>query len=335
MRRTALKLGPSPSLQHAFSGEDDISCGQQVFKCDCCSLPKRASRFSPSMVKHVGRNKLMVCRRCDHQPCQGENCERMLAPEDVVGAHPQRCADCKPIPCKACAKEYPARTWSTKAQDNYRNQNSALICPACESRGFTSRDWHSYTCQLCTHAQSRHRFDPVQVRHYKERGGRLRCLDCLKTHGECGVCKHWKQAGEQKWTVDQMKKNRKAKQQSTLVCLTCAENGYTAKDMYAYTCAGCSGQGGRWKFDAQDIKHTKSRGDILFCGPCKERERRLLALLNSEKGWRCTCGNKRAQRRCLASCRLYPERCRGCNVGVRPEDIVFMQKKGARFKVLY
>jgi hypothetical protein len=77
-----------------------------------------------------------------------------------------------------------------------------------------------------------------------------------------------------------------------------------------------------------DIKHKSQRKtDILFCPACKEEERRLLGLVRSERAWRCTCGNKRVQLQCMASCQLYPDRCRGCNLGVRSEDIRFLQRR--------
>jgi hypothetical protein len=76
-----------------------------------------------------------------------------------------------------------------------------------------------------------------------------------------------------------------------------------------------------------DIKNKSQRKtDILFCPTCKDKEKRLLELVKSERAWRCTCGNKRVQRKCMASCQLYPDRCRGCNLGVRCEDIKFLQR---------
>ena len=123
-RRAAQGLDLSASLAHALEGEDDVSCGEDVFKCDRCGLRKRASRYSLSMIKHVGRNKLMLCRKSEHQPCKGVDCERMLTSQEMEGDRPSLCAVCKPIPCTACKKEYPAQTWNAHAQKKFRSRGA-------------------------------------------------------------------------------------------------------------------------------------------------------------------------------------------------------------------
>ena len=69
-KRAARGLPPSASLEHAYAGADDLSCGERVHLCGICNLNKRAARFSPSMVKHAQRNKTMVCNACEAMQCK-------------------------------------------------------------------------------------------------------------------------------------------------------------------------------------------------------------------------------------------------------------------------
>ena len=133
---------------------------------------------------------------------------------------------------------------------------------------------------------------------------------------------------EQGWTKKQIEHSRKTTKPTALVCAGCVDRGFTPKDLETYTCEGCDVKQGRHKFAQVDLKHKKQRKtDIFLCPACKDKEQRLLELVKSEKAWRCTCGNKRVQRKCMASCQLYPDRCRGCNLGVRCEDIKFLQRR--------
>ena len=163
---------------------------------------------------------------------------------------------------------------------------------------------------------------------FKRRGGPLRCLECVKTHAKCSVCDKWRKCDEQGWTKNQVELSKKTSRPRPLVCSGCVDRGYAPKDSETYECEGCGVKQGRHKFDKASINNKLKRPqDVLFCPACKDREQRLLAMVQSERAWRCTCGNKRVQRKCMASCRLYPSRCRGCNLGIRSEDIEFLRKK--------
>jgi hypothetical protein len=133
---------------------------------------------------------------------------------------------------------------------------------------------------------------------------------------------------EQGWAKSKIEDSKRKTKPAALVCAGCVDRGFTPKDLQTYTCEGCDAKQGRHKFHEVDIKNKSHRKtDILFCPACKDKEHRLLELVKSRKAWRCTCGNKRVQRKCMASCQLYPDRCRGCNLGVRSEDIKFLQKR--------
>jgi hypothetical protein len=123
-----------------------------------------------------------------------------------------------------------------------------------------------------------------------------------------------------------------SKNKTPLVCGSCVDRGYTPKDLQTYICQGCDVRQGRHKFDHEDIANKQQRGNIcvLSCPSCKSREGKLLLKVQSKAAWYCTCGERllrRDERTCLPSCKLYPDRCRGCNLGVRAEDIEFLARK--------
>ena len=112
------------------------------------------------------------------------------------------------------------------------------------------------------------------------------------------------------------------------------------KDLTPYTCAGCGVKQGRRSFDTKDIEN-KTNADkrkiqyILFCPSCKKREQDLLALMGSNHARECTCGNRRVQRKRMVSCRVYPDRTRGCNLGVRGDDVNFLLKRPSNLQFIY
>ena len=61
-----------------------------------------------------------------------------------------------------------------------------------------------------------------------------------------------------------------------------------------------------------------------FSPPCKEREQRLL-----KTAWKCSCRCNRDHPLHAEKCMLFPNRCRGCNLQVRHEDIRFPSKRAS------
>ena len=343
-RRAALGKPASPALVHGFAGGDDATCEEPVFLCGICETTKRAARFPLSMMKNKDRNKVLACNACVSRRCRtcGETISTAEArAQKDMAVDTWTCKGCSAIKCKHCKEPVPQATWGSIAVDNHKNRGDGLTCEACKGFGRTSADGKTYACDICKSQRGRTRFEEKQVSNYNGRAAKqtkkppLRCLECEKTHARCHVCEKWRKTDEHGWAEAQLKDSRKTKDPRPLVCAGCVDRGYTPKDLGTYKCQGCDVQQGRHKFDKKDMdnkqQHEKHKKKFtLFCPLCKEREERLLTKVQSKSAWHCTCGERllrHLSRTCLPSCKLYPNRCRACNLGVRADDIEFLARR--------
>ena len=117
------------------------------------------------------------------------------------------------------------------------------------------------------------------------------------------------------------------------VCLTCAANGFTPRDVTPYSCAEC-GERGHLKFTRQGLDNYKRRGPKthLVCTDCSKRCAEIESRLQITKALRCTC---RGQQHSYANekCKLYgggAKRWPGCNLtgkdAVPQEDWEFVER---------
>ena len=99
------------------------------------------------------------------------------------------CTECKDkVPCDACKKRYPKKTWPAKALKNAKQQGSKLVCAACRSNGVTAYDLKLYSCQECRHLFGGKKFQYQALKNYKFHGcKRLICTACTDISGVTAV----------------------------------------------------------------------------------------------------------------------------------------------------
>jgi hypothetical protein len=285
---------------------------------------KRAARFSTSMVKNIERNKTLVCNECAVKQCT--KCNAVMKWKCAKGG--ATCKKCDTFNCKHCPEIIRAGDIGVATARHSTYEGSSQICGRCETAGKTLADGRAYACVICKERKYRRRFDEKRIQNYNERGGPLHCLECVKVCSRCAVCKLWKENAAQGWTATKLDKSRRAKTPTALVCANCVGDGYGARDQEPYTCIGCRVTQGRYKFDKNDMNNKvkaekEGKAYILFCEVCRAREGRLLSLVKSPHAWKCKCRHPI----CSPHCPLCPGRSRGCNLGVRREDLAFLAKR--------
>ena len=286
-----------------------------------CDLNKRAARFAPSMVKNARRNNTMVCNECTAKQCKkyGTLMRRRHLKDGGI------CRACTSFRCKHCPEPLCTRDIGAAVARHATYDRVLQMCKGCEAAGKTLADGRPYKCVICKERKYRRRFDEKQILNHNERGGPLVFFEA---RARCAVCELWKETETQGWTATKLEDSRRKKKPTALVCGSCVGDGYGPADPKPYTCIGCRVTQGRYKFDKKDMNNNQQaekqgKPYVLFCKVCRAREGRLLSLVKSPHAWKCKCGCPI----CIPHCPLYPGRCRGCNLGVRHEDIALLKKR--------
>jgi hypothetical protein len=193
----------------AYSGADDLNCGEPVYLCGICNMNKRAARFSSSMVKNAQRNETMVCNDCASKQCRecGTLMERMHSRDGLI------CAPCNTFKCKHCPTAIRAGDIVAAAARHATYERVLQMCEGCEAAGKTLADGMPYRCLICREQKYRRRFSETRVNNYFKRSGALHCLDCLKVRARRAVCGLWKKCEEQNWTATKLDDSRRKKNQ--------------------------------------------------------------------------------------------------------------------------
>ncbi len=127
-------------------------------------------------------------------------------------------------------------------------------------------------------------------------GDERTCRTC-KSHSKsykCSVCNEQKLPAE----LDRGQLDNHIKYRRELVCLGCADRGYTMRDMQGYRCSVCCNTYGRKLYQDSDIRHlTETSKAKLKCASCKQdRENRIKHLrrkVTADSSTKCTCQGKR------------------------------------------
>ena len=240
-------------------------------RCEACTMAHNILETSNS-VQNVcvcdtcGKNKLAAYFREDQDTCR--SCEL------AATFHREQCKRCHKV---KYAKDFP---WGCGSEH--------AICFTCEPESDTMK------CDICKtekHIQSfphsRRFYNRTVTKRCKDC---FKCATCLKSFTDarkmepwskiCNECKSHKQEYICSVDVCQRKLKREQfdrhvfenaiKHKRNLVCLSCAEKGYSPKDVKSYTCQRVSGnhQLGHLKFDRMDIQ----RAQVLLCSSCKQDE---------------------------------------------------------------
>ena len=261
------------------------------------------------------RNWFLRCTRC--HTCS--SCEVSKRSEDF----PQASSQCKKCGgskgCGVCGRElpqsaFPAWQWKNAGR---AAQNWTLRCTACHS------------CATC-----------CQIKNVRSFAGEAKtCIDCQR-HTETLHCKACDRILPEKMFNQNMLLRAK-RCNGKLVCLACADRGFSTLDVTAYHCAEC-GEQGHLKFSKDVLKNYKARGrrQQLVCTDCCRRFATIEMNLKDKQALRCTCKGQQHSHS-NEKCKLYTQkagekRWPGCNLkenkAVTEEDYKFCERMRWRKK---
>ena len=165
------------------------------------------------------------------------------------------------------------------------------------------------------------------------------CIDCQR-HTQtlhCDACD--KMLQEKMFNKNMLLRVKRCN--GKLVCLACADRGFSTLDVTAYHCAEC-GEQGHLKFSVQMLKNYKVRGRRaqLVCTECCRRFATIEMNLKDKQALRCTCKGQQHSHS-NGKCKLYTQkagekRWPGCNLkenkAVTEEDYKFCERMRWRKK---
>ena len=85
--------------------------------------------------------------------------------------------------CVACKRERRFAEFSRGDFDHFIKHSRRICCTECKAKGCTPKNCALYRCthEGCSLEAGAQKFDAKQLKNFKERGGRLHCLDCRTT----------------------------------------------------------------------------------------------------------------------------------------------------------
>ena len=147
-------------------------------------------------------------------------------------------------------------------------------------------------CEECMQQFGPHNFDKNDTQNMKRQSSRLICKAC-KEILRCAVCQKGYEHDE--WSRTERANHRASAHNTALVCRSCRDEGFHAKDISKYKCHSCKRDYGCKKFDKLSVKNFKVRTYMkLVCVQCTdEKDARIRELKNrmqrSKRRWTCRC----------------------------------------------
>ena len=238
-------------------------------------------------------------------------------------AFPQTSSQCKECAsskkCGVCDQELPLIAFPKSQWKNAGRATGSwtLRCTAC------------HCCATCCQIKD--------VRAFAQEANT--CIDCQQ-HTQtlhCEACD--KILPEKMFNKHMLLKAKRCK--GKLVCLACADRGFSTIDVTAYHCAEC-GEQGHLKFSVHMLKNYKARGrrQQLVCTECCRRFATIEMNLKDKQALRCTCKGQQHSHS-NEKCKLYTQkagekRWPGCNLkenkAVTEEDYKFCERMRWRKK---
>ena len=286
--------------------------------------------------------------------------------------------------CDACKLSFPRTHFAMKMLDNATSLGRKLVCFRCQEDGFSPKDCNQYSCAgsifgeshvvghlafapeslskwkrgylalpLCKACQARDACKTSTDNVMKKAAAIIITSKCMKRPAREGTEKLYKCDACQKLLTETLFRPlvlKNARQHGRkLVCMACAEDGYSPKDCRKYRCLHGEYRG-HLKFKPQTLGDSKRRKRYQpTCIPCGQRKELLLKKLYSRGSWRCKCPKERnwSEKRLKLSrhhwfaeawmrttphelrCPLYPQvdgekRWEGKNKGLTEEDVKFL-----------
>ena len=183
--------------------------------------------------------------------------------------------------CSACKKVFDASAWNARMIRNHRTLNRDLVCPGCAERGYAPGKYDEHQCEECFEMFGSLKFDRKN-KYNKKRSEKCRlvCKACL-TKIRCSSCKT---AYEPKYWSKIERQNHFSSHHTKLVCKACRLQGFTPRNLIAYTCQLCAFKFGANRFDKIKLKNFKSRmRRKLHCLQC-ERGSRVIHRCDVKQG---------------------------------------------------
>ena len=182
--------------------------------------------------------------------------------------------------CAKCLRIWDACHWSKQMISDHRRRKIDLVCTPCINNGYTVGNYIGYNCSECERTRGSMKYDRNDILRFKKKQLEdLTCNECksiqsyLKKY-RCHAC--WRYFDRNNWTSTERKNaTRPAREKSTaLVCKSCRQDGYDAKDLNTYRCTTCNKKGGGNKFNYASLRSFKnSHRDHLLCKDCSRRTR--------------------------------------------------------------
>ena len=155
------------------------------------------------------------------------------------------------------------------------------------------------------------------------------CVDCASN--VCHVCQRERRRSEFDEDVWVHHENHKR----ALVCLACADQGYSPKDTTGYECSGCGVRYGHLSFNPVSLcRHKGDAQQHLHCQVCLAKKNDIGLKLRQPGAWKCTCPRQEhmaTNEKCNLFSPLQP-RWPGGNRGVSRDDWLWFQEASKKRK---
>ena len=236
-------------------------------------VARRAARREREMKKS-DPPKYSECRRCIGSSAVWKQC---LSP-DTHG-------------CSACKEVIEASAWNERKIKAHLYFNRDLVCPSCAKRGYAPSKYDEHQCDECLEKFGSLKFD-LKSKKNKKRNATclLVCKACLTKIRPTTRCSSCMMPYELKYWSTSERKRHFSSQHTKLVCKACRAEGFTPRNLNAYTCQACAYKFGANRFDKERLKRFKSgrRQEELHCLQCESSA----SSCKKARGCRASCSGK-------------------------------------------